>query len=274
MISIITAVHNQFGMNRLFYENLIKYTKNQFELIVVDNASTDGSTEFFTRNGAKVISTAGNYSYPCCQNLGIKEARYDHLIFLNNDVIVSPSWDERAMRIMKIHDLDYACCCATDHIETDRKTALLKSKWAAIKKPLIVFGTSYHNLKLMHRLMYWNWVRWTEARYRKFGNRVKEGFVGCSVIVTRKGIEKIGLWDERIQGADFDIFLTVKKRSIEVKDVKPMHLILGVYLHHYIRLTAKRKRPPFTDRDNLVTIEEKWGKETAKELLRDAGVHL
>lgn len=274
MISIITAVYNQFDMNRLFHESLLKYTKNPFELIIVDNASTDGSKEFFRQNGAILISTGANYSYPYCQNIGLKEAKYDYLIFLNNDVIVSPSWDERAIQIMKIHDLDVACCCATDRIETHAKTNFYKSKWGFIKKSLLTFGTSYYNLKLMHKLMYWDWERCTESRYRKFGDRVEEGFVGCNVIVTREGLEKIGLWDEKVQGADFDIFLRTKSKSIEDGDIKPIHVMLGVYIHHYIRLTAKRRVESFVDRNNLVTIEEKWGEETANRLLKDAGVHL
>lgn len=274
MISIITAVHNQLGMNRLYYENLVKHTENRFELIVVDNVSNDGSKEFFEQKGAEVISAEGNYSYPRCQNLGIKKARCEHLVFLNNDVVVSPGWDEKAMQIMRIHQLDIASCCATDHMETNTKTYLHKRKWGIIKKPLTLFGTSYRSLKLMHKLMYWDWEKYTESRYRKFGSRIKEGFVGCNIIMTRRGLKKIGLWDERIQGADFDIFLTAKKRSIETNDIKPIHVLLGIYIHHYIRLTEKGRRSPFVDKDNLISVEEKWGAETANRLLRDSETRL
>lgn len=47
MISIITSIYNQRSMNELFYKSLIENTHNHFELIVVDNKSTDGSAEFF-----------------------------------------------------------------------------------------------------------------------------------------------------------------------------------------------------------------------------------
>ncbi|MEP6952168.1 MAG: glycosyltransferase [Ginsengibacter sp.] len=47
MISILTSVHNQLDMNKLFYETLKKNTSLPFELIVIDNNSTDGSREFF-----------------------------------------------------------------------------------------------------------------------------------------------------------------------------------------------------------------------------------
>jgi glycosyltransferase involved in cell wall biosynthesis len=46
MISIITAVHNQLAMNKLFMQSLRKYSAMDFELIIIDNASTDGSADF------------------------------------------------------------------------------------------------------------------------------------------------------------------------------------------------------------------------------------
>lgn len=81
MISIITAVHNQLSMNQFFVKHLQKATRNRYELIVIDNASTDGSADFFESVGATVIRNAVNYSYPYCQNQGIAKARHDWLAF-------------------------------------------------------------------------------------------------------------------------------------------------------------------------------------------------
>jgi len=55
MLSIIVAVHNQFGHNRLFLEGIRRYTTDPYELVVIDNHSTDGSAEFFEANGCQVI---------------------------------------------------------------------------------------------------------------------------------------------------------------------------------------------------------------------------
>ena len=69
-------------------------------------------------------------------------------------------------------------------------------------------------------------------------------------------------WDERIQSADFDLYLRSKKRAVETQDIKPIHLALGVYFHHYSRLTFKsRHYIPFADADNLISLDEKWGPE-------------
>ena len=100
MISIITAAHNQLPMNQLFVQHLKEATRHPYELIVIDNASTDGSANFFESIGATVIRNPVNYSYPHSQNQGVAKAQYDWLAFLNNDIMVSPGWDQVLVNTM------------------------------------------------------------------------------------------------------------------------------------------------------------------------------
>lgn len=275
MLSIITAIYNQLPMNRLYFKSLKKYTKNKFELIIIDNGSSDGSREFFENNGAIVIKNEANFSYPYCQNQGIKIAKYDYLFFLNNDIIVSPDWDERAIRVMQQEGIDIATCSATDCLESKIKTYESQKRWKYIRNPLLfLFGSSYYNLVLMHWLMYGNWRNWTNARYNKFQNQYREGISGSNVIITRNGLNKVGFWDERMQIADFDLFLRTKQYSLESGDIKPVQLLLGVYIHHFIRLTFKKNYPPFADKSNLIQLFDKWDKATALELIKDSDLVL
>lgn len=264
MISIITAVYNQLPMNKLFYENLQKYTKNKFELIIIDNASTDGSADFFASVGAKLIRNDGNYSYPYCQNQGIKIAQYDWLCFLNNDIVVSKNWDEHIIANMNSNGLEVATVCGVENLENRQATRLVRRRWNKIKGILSLFGQSMTVLKLMHRLMYYSWESFTECRYNKFRNQIKQGFVGNTVIIRRSALDKIGLWDERIQAADFDLYLRTIERHDAVGDIKPVHICLDTFVHHYIRLTAKVKYPVFKDLANLISIEDKWSLEMRK----------
>lgn len=262
MISIITAVHNQLAMNQLFVENLRRYTQNPFELIIIDNASTDGSREFFEASGAKVIANDGNYSYPRCQNQGIAVAQYDHLVFMNNDVIVSPGWDQGLIETMQHNDLDVVTVSGIEHLETAEITQQFKRRWKFIKNVLSLFGHSRTTFTLMHKWMYGNWQRFCEGRRRNFKYQIKPGFVGNTVLIHRRALDKIGLWDERIQAADFDLYLRTLQRAKEVGDIKPMHIALDVFVHHYIRITLKAGYPPFADRDNLIDLDAKWPEET------------
>jgi len=269
MISIITAVHNQLEMNQIFLENLRKYTVNPFELIIIDNNSTDGTRQFFENEGAVVIANHANFSYPYTQNQGIKVAKYNLFAFLNNDIIVCPQWDQKIIESMKVNGLDLITVCGIERIEAPELTKKLGRKWKRIKNILKQFGLSKFNLNLMHKLMYGNWEKFNQNRENIFKNKVIEGFVGNSVIFNRTALERIGPWDERIQGADFDIYMRSKKRNIEFGDIKPCHIALNVFNHHYIRITAKSKPPVFADAANMITLEEKWSEDERKLLLKD-----
>ena len=108
--------------------------------------------------------------------------------------------------------------------------------------------------------MYRDFNRFVESRYQRFHQEKKEGFVGAAVVMTRRALDLIGAWDPRVQAADFDLFIRAKHRSLKEGDLRPCAIALGVYVHHYIRLTSKRERRPFVDQDRHITIEEKWGR--------------
>lgn len=260
-ISIITAIHNGIAFNKIYLASLQQNTYNPFELIIIDNCSTDGSKELFKNAGAIVIENSGNYSYPHCQNQGIKAAGCDYLYFLNNDLVVSPGWDKRLMEISRIHGLDLISAKGVENMGSRKLDRAFNKRWKKSKYLLMPFGFGETNLRLMHKLMYGNWEKFCEKQYREYGNEILEGILGNNVMLTRKAIEKIGFWDERIQSADFDLFIRAKKYSIEFGDIKPCHVALGVYIHHFIRMTSKygKKKPvPFEDKDTLISLFDKW----------------
>jgi len=263
MISIITAVHNGLSFNKIYLECLRKYTKSPYEVIIIDNASTDGSREYFQENGCKVIANDRNYSYPYCQNQGIREASGDYLFFLNNDLIVSPSWDERLIKAAQLHGVDIISAAGIENVGNRKETKKISRAWKRVKNPLKIFGFGRGNLLLMQRLMYGNWEKYCEKLFEKFGYNVIEGIVGNNVMMTRRALTIMGDWDERIQGADWDLFMRTKQRSMEKGDIKPCHIALGVYIHHYIRMTVKYavKPTPFADIDKLIALSDKWTKE-------------
>ncbi len=270
MISIITAVHNQLDMNKLFLASIQRYTFYPYELIVIDNNSTDGSANFFEQNGAKVIRNNANYSYPFCQNQGIKEAKFDTYAFLNNDIIVSPQWDKRLLDAMQQQHLDVLTVCGIERIETAEATKKLGRRWKRIKNTInAIGGINASTLKLMHYLMYGNWERFNLKRETDFKGKVVEGFVGNSVLFNKNAVAKIGLWDERIQEADFDLYIRSKKRAIDVGDIKPCHIALNVFHHHYIRMTAKSKPPVFADAGNMIPLAKKWTDSEREVYLKD-----
>ena len=275
MISIITAVHNGLAFNKIYLEYIRKYTRNPYEVIIIDNASTDGTREFFQASGCKVIANDVNYSYPYTQNQGIRAATGEYLFFLNNDIIVGPDWDQRLIEAARRENIDIISAAGIENMGNSRETQALSRQWKKVKNPLMfLFGFGERNLRLMHRLMYGNWEGFCERRFEEFGYRTIEGIVGNNVMMTRRAIGIMGFWDERIQGADWDLFIRTKKRSVETGDIKPCHIALGVFIHHYIRMTAKYavKATPFADAGNIIGLEDKWTREQIEKFHPDAAI--
>ena len=263
-ITVITAIHNGLSINKLFYEYVKKHTYYPLQLIIIDNLSTDGSREFFQQQGVTVIANPANYSYPVCQNIGINAAKGDYLFFLNNDIIVSPNWDKLFIEIANKNSLDILSASGIENMGNYKQTMKIMKRWKRVKYPLSVFGYKYSILKLMIKLMYGNWERYNQHIFKQNKYKVIEGIVGDNLMMTKKAIKSIGLWDERLQSADFDLFMRSKQRSIQVKDIKSCHIALGVYIHHFGRMTIKYGKHvpiPFADKDNLIGLSDKWTQE-------------
>ncbi|GHT32678.1 glycosyl transferase [Bacteroidia bacterium] len=262
IISIITAVRNQLAMNELFLESLQRYTKISYELIIIDNNSTDGSRELFEKFGATVIHNEQNYSYPYCQNQGIRVAEGDFLAFFNNDIILSPEWDTRLLEVIGKNGCEVVSFATNDRCPSGEETKKYNRRWKRIKYPLLLCGgSSRFWLRLMFRLMYCNYEKTSQRFYEKYKYEMRLGFSGPAIIFSRLGLEKAGLWDERLQCADFDLYARLRKRHAEIGDIQPLSIISGIYIHHYGRLSSKagRKQILFADSTNLISLDDKWG---------------
>lgn len=64
------------------------------EVLVVDNASTDGSVEYVRAAypGVRLVETGRNLGFAGGNNAGAREARGDWIAFLNNDTVPEPDW--------------------------------------------------------------------------------------------------------------------------------------------------------------------------------------
>lgn len=272
MISIITAIYNQLDMNMLFWNYLKKYTDSDFELIIIDNSSTDGSREFFeglSNENVIVIANKENFSYPHCQNQGISIAKYETLVFLNNDLLVSLHWDSRMLEVLGKDGHDVVSFGTNDRLVDKIITTKTLKRWKRIKYPIItLFGQRTFSLKLMTFLCYGNWEKFTDKIYSTYGLSLTEGFSGSAIAMNREAITKIGEWDPTQQGADFDLFYKTCHRSETKHDIKPLAIINGIYMHHFRRLTFYTKYPPFADAANLRSTEEKWGNENTNRWLK------
>lgn len=84
-------------------ESVARQTRPPFEVIVVDNGSTDSSNETAPSvfPGAKVIQLERNHGFSYAVNRGIDEAGSEWIVLLNNDVILEPDFLENLLAALE-----------------------------------------------------------------------------------------------------------------------------------------------------------------------------
>ncbi len=97
-ISIVVVTYNNRELNRLCLESIYARTEwPHFEVIVVDNGSTDGTHELLAeaegaRPNLRVIRNENNRGFAAANNQGLTAASGSVLVMLNNDTIVTRGW--------------------------------------------------------------------------------------------------------------------------------------------------------------------------------------
>ena len=93
--SIIIPVFNRVELTEQCLTKFVETTSGaSFEVIVVDNASTDGTAAFLAKLGGdvRIVRNTENRGFAAACNQGARVARGRHLVFLNNDTIPLPGW--------------------------------------------------------------------------------------------------------------------------------------------------------------------------------------
>lgn len=92
--SIIIVTWNGLNHLKTFLPSVVETIYEDFEIILADNASNDGSVEWVQENypTVKIASFDDNYGYTGGNNRALQFAEKEILIFLNNDVKVDPKW--------------------------------------------------------------------------------------------------------------------------------------------------------------------------------------
>lgn len=102
-ISVIIPTWNKVEFLKQAMESMERNTQWPFEVIVVDNASDDGTQEFVLNSNFKMdgqyIRNEENKGFAIPNNQGAKVAKGTYLCFLNNDVIVTKGWLTAMMKV-------------------------------------------------------------------------------------------------------------------------------------------------------------------------------
>lgn len=123
-LSVIVVNYNGIHLIGDCLEALRKQTFRDFETIVVDNGSRDGSVSFIQEHYPEVtvIALPANYGFARANNVGINHAMGSLIFLLNNDAAPEPSCLERLVRVMDAHPS--AGSCATRMVLSHQRETL------------------------------------------------------------------------------------------------------------------------------------------------------
>lgn len=102
LVSIVIPHWNGIEVLSECIESLKKTDYNNFEIIIVDNFSTDGSQDWIKKNHSdiKLVENKKNHGYAGGCNIGTDYSNGEYIVFLNNDTIQNTNW--LSLMVLKI----------------------------------------------------------------------------------------------------------------------------------------------------------------------------
>jgi GT2 family glycosyltransferase len=208
-------------------QSLLSAGANLTQIIVVDNASTDGSVELLSAEfgpALTIIPAGANLGYPHGLNLGIAAARTrgaEWVILLNNDTLFDKDFLRNLLTTaQKSPAFDIFCPLILVHNDPQRI-------WYLVGK------------RIPGTLLYWH-----PYRFQIMGEglpAVLEGDFahGAAMMVRTRVFEKIGVFDDSslIYGDDFDFSWRAKSSGFRILGVS------SARMWHKVSLTMNRTKP-------------------------------
>ncbi len=161
-------------------DSLKEQTFRDFETVLVDNGSTDGSAEFAGErygDSIRIIRSSKNLGYTGGNNIGIRSARGKYIVLLNNDTMVEPTWLEELVKA----------------IGPDPRVGMWASKVCSYFRRNQIEGVG--------ELIYWDGLNRAQGQYeldRGQYEKMEEIFFppGCGGMFRKAVFDEIGLFDE------------------------------------------------------------------------------
>jgi GT2 family glycosyltransferase/glycosyltransferase involved in cell wall biosynthesis len=220
LASIIIPTHNNLHLTRLCLEGIFRNTSwPHVEIVVVDNASSDGTPAYLgdlaaRHESVRCIFNERNEGFARANNQGIAASRGDYVVLLNNDTIVTRGWLSTMIRFAQAHPDVGMIGPATNLAGNEAK-----------------INVEYTNLAEMEAF--------AEAYTRAHAGEILEpamlGFF-C-VLIPRRVLDEVGLLDERFgigMFEDDDLSLRVRRAGYRLVCTD------GAFVHHFHSATMRR----------------------------------
>ncbi|MFN8425692.1 MAG: glycosyltransferase family 2 protein [Anaerolineales bacterium] len=219
--------------------------KSSFDVVVVDNGSTDGSQQMLAEKypQVKLIQNAGNVGLGKASNQGIEATNGRHVLLLNNDTLVNaPALD------VLVEYLDA-------HPEAGASAGKLLNPDGSFQSGFAPFSTLLEEFLIATHIGELLW-----AGYPSHGdsNQIKEtGWMSSAcLLVRRAALDKIGLLDEGyfIYGDEADLQFRLNKAGWKV-----VFLPNSSIIHFGGRSMDRWKRRKMVYRGKMMFYKKNYG---------------
>ena len=192
-------------------KSVFEQTKElSFEVIVVDNASSDGSVEMIRHDFPQVnlIENSENKGFAAANNQGMAIANGCYVLLLNSDTIILDNAISKTISFADAHPEAAVTGCRV--LNPDRSLQPTCFMFPSILNML--FESSYL-YKLFPRSKFFGRERMTW--WDRSDVREVDVVTGCFMLVRREAIEQVGIMDERffVYGEETDWCYRFKRAS-------------------------------------------------------------
>ena len=241
-LSIIIVSYNGKEYLKKCLDSIFRSKISDFEVIVVDNASTDGSAETIDnfkfhpfgklRTNFKFITNKKNLGFSKANNIGVKNSSGDYLLFLNPDTEIDKKTIESLISFM---DKKKNAGCVTCKVLLPNGK-LDESCHRGFPTPwnAFCFFSGLEDLFPKSRIFSGYHMGWKDL------NNIHEihACAGSFMLVRRKAGEEIGWWDEDyfFYGEDLDFCLELEKKGWKI------YFVPNVSIVHYKGVSSGIKK--------------------------------
>ncbi|HEX6332639.1 MAG TPA: glycosyltransferase, partial [Flavisolibacter sp.] len=179
------------------------------EVIVVDNASTDGSMAYLVQRfpWVRFISSPENVGFAKACNIGLSAATGKHILFLNPDTIVGEDTFFKCIEFFRVHP----GCGAVGVKMIDGSGAFLKESKRSFPSP----STSFFKLSGLARLFPHSpvFARYHLGHLHPDQDHVVDVLAGAFMMVRKDVLEQAGSFDETffMYGEDVDLSFRIQQ---------------------------------------------------------------
>jgi GT2 family glycosyltransferase len=215
----------------------------RLEVIVVDNASTDGAADMVEREfpRARLIRNVDNVGFARGCNQAAAVARGRYLFFLNNDTVVPRDALARLVAFARANP-------EVGLVGPRLRDAAGRVQCSARQRPTVA--------ALLHRLTLLRWTGLFRAAYRRYRGRGMDAttarpvevLMGAALLMPRRIYRAVGGWDERYTfgGEDIDLCARVA-RTHEVVYYPAVEVL-------HLGRTSSRKHTGYATANTLVGV--------------------